>query len=159
MQLTKKSDVYSFGVVLLEMITGKPPILQSPEPTNIIEWAGQRLGQGNIEDVVDMLMHGDYDVNSVWKAADVALRCTAQVPTQRPTMTAVVAHLEECLDLEESRTAGDINGNLNNSSSGESNTSYKNCGVDHSTDISQSSRTFDMERNFGSGVATGPATR
>ncbi|KAI5019537.1 hypothetical protein ZWY2020_044425 [Hordeum vulgare] len=160
MQLTKKSDVYSFGVVLLEVITGRPPILQTPEPTNIIEWAGQRLEQGNIEDVVDMHMHGDYDVNSVWKTADVALRCTAQVPTQRPTMTAVVAHLEECLDLEGSRFAGDINGNLNSSSSGgESNTSYNYYGADHYTDISPSNNTLDMGHNFGSGVATSPATR
>lgn len=152
--------MYSFGVVLLEVITGKPPILHNPEPTNIIEWAGQRLGQGNIEDVVDVFMHGAYDVNSVWKAADVALRCTAQVPTQRPTMSAVVAHLEECLDLEESCTASDINDNLNNSSGGGSNTTYNMHPKDyHSTNMSQRNMPLDMEHNFGRMVATGPTTR
>ncbi|XBJ26826.1 hypothetical protein VPH35_004178 [Triticum aestivum] len=73
LQLTEKSDVYSFGVVLLEVIMGRPPILQCPEPTNIIQW----------------------------KVTDVALKCTVQAPTQRPTMTEVVAQLQECLKLEE----------------------------------------------------------
>jgi serine/threonine protein kinase len=101
MQLSEKTDVYSFGIVLLEVITGQKPILQCPEPTNIIQWVRQRLARGNIEDVVDARMAGDYDVNSIWKAADVALKCTAQASTQRPTMTDVVAQLQECLELEE----------------------------------------------------------
>ncbi|XP_051209298.1 LRR receptor-like serine/threonine-protein kinase IOS1 [Lolium perenne] len=101
MQLTVKSDVYSFGVVLLELITGQPHILQCPEPTNIIHWVRQRLARGNIEDVVDARMAGDYDVNGVWKVADVALKCTAQAPNQRPTMTDVVVQLQECVELED----------------------------------------------------------
>lgn len=101
LQLTVKSDVYSFGIVLLEVITGQTPILQCPDPTNIIQWARQRLARGNIEDVVDVRMQGEYDVNGVWKAADVALKCTVQAPTQRPTMTDVVMQLQECLELEE----------------------------------------------------------
>ncbi|KAE8816349.1 leucine-rich repeat receptor-like serine/threonine-protein kinase [Hordeum vulgare] len=101
LQLTEKSDVYSFGVVLLEVITGRPPILQCPEPTNIIQWVRQHLARGNIEDVADIHIQGDYDINSVWKVADIALKCTAQAPTQRPTMTKVVAQLQECLKLEE----------------------------------------------------------
>jgi serine/threonine protein kinase len=101
MQLTVKSDVYSFGVVLLELITGQPPILHCPEPTSVIQWVRQRLARGNIEDVLDARMAGDYDVNDVWKVADVALKCTAQAPNQRPTMTEVVAQLQECVELEE----------------------------------------------------------
>ncbi|CAM0954468.1 unnamed protein product [Alopecurus aequalis] len=101
MQLTVKSDVYSFGVVLLEVITGQPPILQCPEPTSIIQWTRQRLARGNIEEMVDARMAGDYDVNGIWKVADVALKCTAQAPNQRPTMTDVVVQLQECVELEE----------------------------------------------------------
>ena len=100
MQPTTKSDVYSFGVVLLELVAGRPAILRDPEPTSLIQWA-----RGNIEGVADPRMRGDHDVNSVWKAADVALKCTAQASAQRPTMTEVVAQLQECLELEEARAA------------------------------------------------------
>jgi serine/threonine protein kinase len=104
MQPTTKSDVYSFGVVLLEVITGRLAILRDPEPISIIQWTRQRLARGNIEGVVDPRMHGDHDVNSVWKAADIALKCTTMASTQRPTMVDVVVLLQECLELEESRT-------------------------------------------------------
>ena len=103
MQPTTKSDVYSFGVVLLELVTGKPAILSDPEPTSIVQWARQRLAHGNMEGVVDARMQGGYDINGVWKVAEIALKCTAQGSAQRPTMADVVAQLHECVELEEGR--------------------------------------------------------
>ncbi|XP_072959113.1 putative leucine-rich repeat receptor-like serine/threonine-protein kinase At2g19230 [Typha angustifolia] len=99
-QLSEKSDVYSFGVILLEIITGKPPILSGTEPVHIIHWVHQRLDRGIIESVIDPSMQGEYNVNSVWKVTDLALKCTAQSPNQRPTMTDVVEQLKESLELE-----------------------------------------------------------
>ncbi|KAL5231450.1 hypothetical protein ABZP36_030226 [Zizania latifolia] len=101
MQLTTKSDVYSFGVVLLELVTGKPAVLHGLENSSIIQWVQQRLARGDIEGVVDARMHGDHDINSVWKAVDIALKCTMQASVQRPAMTDVVALLQECLELED----------------------------------------------------------
>ncbi|KAM3405306.1 hypothetical protein ACQJBY_008030 [Aegilops geniculata] len=144
LQLTEKSDVYSFGVVLLEVVTGQPPILQSPEPTSIVEWARECLVQGKIENIVDDCMRGDYDVNSVWKAAKVALKCTKQAPAQRYTMTEVVARLQECLELEESRTNAD-----------DSNSSYGIQDIEPSTNIGQSNWTSEMEHHYGKALATG----
>ncbi|CAM0879089.1 unnamed protein product [Alopecurus aequalis] len=103
MQPSTSSDVYSFGVVLLELITGKPAILRDPEPISLIRWAKRRLSRGDIEAVVDARMQGDYDVNSVWKAAEIALKCTDLDSMQRPTMTEVALQLQECLELEEDR--------------------------------------------------------
>lgn len=107
MMPTTKSDVYGFGVVLLELVTGKSPILRTPEPISLIHWAQQRMQCGNIEGVVDARMHGVYDVNSVWKVAEIGLMCTAQASAHRPMMTDVVAKLQECQDLEHGR-AGSV---------------------------------------------------
>ncbi|XP_044957311.1 receptor-like protein kinase At3g21340 [Hordeum vulgare subsp. vulgare] len=150
MQPTAKSDVYSFGVVLLELITGKPAILRGAEPTSIIQWARKRMARGNIESVVDARsMQGIYDVNSVWKVADIALKCTSYASTQRPAMTDVVAQLEECVELEEGHATGDVNVGFHTTGSGDNPTlSYGSYGGDcQSTDKSQSSTAFDIEQN------------
>jgi hypothetical protein len=145
--------VYSFGVVLLQLVTGRPAVLRDPEPASVIQWARQRLARGNIEGVVDPRMRGDHDVNGVWKATDVALKCTAQSAAQRPTMTDVVAQLQECLELEE---AGSSGGDPYSGRNG-----YAADGFGLSTDVNQSSTAFEMERNFGRvpTIPTGPAAR
>ncbi|THU59477.1 hypothetical protein C4D60_Mb07t02540 [Musa balbisiana] len=99
-QLSEKSDVYGFGVILLELITAEPPILIGGQNAHIVQRVRERLANGNIEDVIDSKLQGEYDVNSVWKVADIAFRCTAQASHQRPTMTDVVAELKESLALE-----------------------------------------------------------
>ncbi|CAL5095908.1 unnamed protein product [Urochloa decumbens] len=160
MQPTTKSDVYSFGVVLLELITGKPVILRDPEPTSIIYWVRQRLAQGNIEGIVDPSMHGNHDVNGVWKAAEIALKCTAQTSVQRPTMTDVVAQLQECLELEEGH--GDAIGGYYTGAPSEPYSGYNAYAADgQCTDASQTSTGFEVEHNFGrvTTMPTGPAAQ
>ncbi|KAJ3686476.1 hypothetical protein LUZ61_015640 [Rhynchospora tenuis] len=100
LQLTEKSDVYSFGVVMLEMVTSKSPILQGPQGgQHLTQFVQQRLSKGNIECILEPNMGEGYNINSVWKVADLALRCTDQ-PDKRPDMTAIVAELKETLNLE-----------------------------------------------------------
>ncbi|KAJ3695083.1 hypothetical protein LUZ60_000460 [Juncus effusus] len=98
-QLSERSDVYSFGVVLLEIITGQPPILGGPQGGHLTQLVQQRLSRGNIESIIDQIMHGQYDLNSVWKVATLALRCTDKA-NKRPNMSIVVAELKESMDLE-----------------------------------------------------------
>ncbi|KAM0875070.1 hypothetical protein ACQ4PT_037026 [Festuca glaucescens] len=162
MQLTTKSDVYSFGVVLLELVTGKPAILRDPVPINIIQWVRQRLAQGNIEAVVDARMRGHYDVNTVWKVADIALKCTAQSSAQRPSMTDVVAQLRECIDLENERSRDESNNGFYTSRSGnDRNMSYDSYPTDGSTNVSQNSASSEMEQSLmrAPTMPTGPAAR
>ncbi|PNT62478.1 receptor-like protein kinase At3g21340 isoform X2 [Brachypodium distachyon] len=107
-RLSEKSDVYSFGVVLLELITGQPPAVavSDTESIHIAQWVRQKLSEGNIESIADSKMGMDYDVNSVWKVTELALRCKEQPSSERPTMTGVVVELNECLELEMSRGIG-----------------------------------------------------
>jgi serine/threonine protein kinase len=101
-RLSEKSDVYSFGVVLLELITGQPPAvtITSTDSIHIALWVRQKLSMGNIESIVDPRMEGEYDVNSVWKVAELALQCKEQPSRERPTMTHVVMELKETLELD-----------------------------------------------------------
>uniref|UniRef100_A0ACD5TER0 Uncharacterized protein n=1 Tax=Avena sativa TaxID=4498 RepID=A0ACD5TER0_AVESA len=157
-QLTNKIDVFSFGVVLLEIVTGKPHILNDPEPTSIIQWVQQRLPRGNIESVVDSGMRSDYDINSVWKTADIALKCTTHAPEQRPTMTDVVSQLQECLELEVAR--GDATTGFYTAGSGDNPSGYSGYVTDVSTDVSQSSPAFEMEHfERVTSMSSGPDAR
>ncbi|XP_047043817.1 putative leucine-rich repeat receptor-like protein kinase At2g19210 [Lolium rigidum] len=164
MQLTAKSDVYSFGVVLLELVTGKPAILREPEaaPIGIIQWTRQRMARGNIESVVDARMGGIYDVNSVWKVVEIALKCSAYASIQRPTMTNVVVQLQECIELEEGPADEDANSSFyTGDSSDNPNLSYDDYVSDLSTNMSQSKISFPMKHD-DKGVAampTGPTAR
>ncbi|KAJ3678977.1 hypothetical protein LUZ61_021141 [Rhynchospora tenuis] len=99
-ELTEKSDVYSFGVVLLEIVTGKSPIIKGPEGNyNLTQFVQERLSKGNIESILDPNMRGQYNINSIWKVAELALRCTDS-PVRRPDMTEIVRELEETMNLE-----------------------------------------------------------
>ncbi|VAH12627.1 unnamed protein product [Triticum turgidum subsp. durum] len=155
-QPTTKSDVYSFGVVLLELVTGKPAILSEPEPTNIIHWVRQRLARGNIEGVVDARMHGGYNVNSVWKVAEIALKCSAQASAQRPSMADVVAQLQECVLLEEGRTP---DFNTGGSNSDYSSWNYNACTSGQSTVVSRNDAFGTELRTPTVGLGLAPATR
>ncbi|KAM0847868.1 hypothetical protein ACQ4PT_054754 [Festuca glaucescens] len=162
MQLTVKSDVYSFGVVLLELVTGKPAIMREAVPIGIIKWARQRMSRGNIESVVDARMGGIYNVNSVWKVVEIALKCSAYASTQRPTMNNIVVQLQECIELEEDRFTEDGNDSFYTSGSTDNqNFSYDAYVADHCTGMSQNKTTYQMERNVKrvAAVPTGPAAR
>nr|CAB3460924.1 unnamed protein product [Digitaria exilis] len=161
---TTKSDVYSFGVVLLELVAGEPAIVRDPEPTNIIDWARRRLARGNIEGVVDARMRGDHDVNSVWKVAELALRCTVQPSSQRPAMADVVAQLQECLHLEAARSGSGhaATGSFYTGTSRDPNSGYSAYSGESIVDDERhsSSIAFEMERvGREPRMDTGPSAR
>uniref|UniRef100_A0A2C9UZW7 non-specific serine/threonine protein kinase n=1 Tax=Manihot esculenta TaxID=3983 RepID=A0A2C9UZW7_MANES len=99
--LTEKSDVYSFGVVLLKIITGRPVIAGGGERNiHLRQWVSSLLANGDIKNVVDPRLGGDFDNNSVWKAVEIAMACTTPISAGRPTMHQVVTELNECLATE-----------------------------------------------------------
>lgn len=105
-RLTEKSDVFSFGVVLLEIITSQPAISKDREKTHIIEWVSCMLANGDIKNTVDPRLQGEFDINSAWKAVEVAMCCVSPTSTERPAMHYVVMELKQCLEMEASQKEG-----------------------------------------------------
>ncbi|KAG2328310.1 hypothetical protein Bca52824_011038 [Brassica carinata] len=104
--LSEKSDVYSFGVVLLEIITNQPVIDTSRERSHITHWVSFVLLEGDIRNIIDPKLMGNFDTNGVWKAVELALACVNPTSNRRPTMPHVVMELKECLDSEIARKQG-----------------------------------------------------
>ncbi|RLN07294.1 hypothetical protein C2845_PM11G14540 [Panicum miliaceum] len=51
----------------------------------------------------EYVLYSVYDVNSLWKAANLALHCKQEISRERPTMTDVVAQIKESMELEARR--------------------------------------------------------
>ncbi|KAK3220058.1 hypothetical protein Dsin_014028 [Dipteronia sinensis] len=100
-RLNEKSDVYSFGIVLLEIITSRPVVkIGEDENVHITQWVIDKLGNGDITNIVDPSLEGDFETNSAWKAVELALACASHVSSKRPTMNDVVMELKDCLAME-----------------------------------------------------------
>ena len=97
-RLNETSDVFSFGVVLLQIITGQPVIDKSNNNIHISQWVTSMLGNGDIKSIVDPRLQGNFDINSAWKAVELAINCVSLKSTHRPTMGQVVIELKQCLD-------------------------------------------------------------
>ncbi|XP_065621932.1 LRR receptor-like serine/threonine-protein kinase IOS1 [Quercus suber] len=106
-RLTEKSDVYGFGVVLLKIITSRPVIEKfADENIHISQWVSFMLAQGDIINIVDPRLQGAFNMNSAWKAVEIAMLCVSSTSTTRPTMSQVVAELKECLTTEFAQKEG-----------------------------------------------------
>ncbi|KAI3510075.1 hypothetical protein L1887_25602 [Cichorium endivia] len=90
--LTEKADVFGFGVVALEIISGRPNSDSNLEDEKVylLEWAWNMLEANREIEVVDEEL-SEFDENQVKRVMRVALLCTQTSPTQRPSMSRVVA--------------------------------------------------------------------
>ncbi|KAF8046254.1 hypothetical protein N665_3909s0001, partial [Sinapis alba] len=104
--LSEKSDVYSFGVVLLEIITNQAVIDRTRERYHITNWVRFMILKGDIRDIIDPKLMGDFDTNGVWKAIELAMSCVNPTSNCRPKMPHVVMELKECLESEITRKQG-----------------------------------------------------
>ncbi|XP_050285793.1 LRR receptor-like serine/threonine-protein kinase IOS1 isoform X2 [Quercus robur] len=103
----KKSDVYSYGIVLFELITGHPAIIKGPEEnTHILDWVYPIIESGDIQNIIDARLHGEFHKNSAWKAVEIAMSCVPPVAIQRPDMSQVLVEIKECLTLEMAHERG-----------------------------------------------------
>ncbi|TXG46270.1 hypothetical protein EZV62_028233 [Acer yangbiense] len=77
------------------------------ENVHITQWVIDMLGNGDITNIVDPSLEGDFETNSAWKAVELALACASHVSSKRPTMNDVVTELKECLAMETTRKKND----------------------------------------------------
>ncbi|WJX86293.1 hypothetical protein P8452_68621 [Trifolium repens] len=97
----KKNDVYSFGIVLFVLITGRQAIVRANgENINILEWVIPIIEGGDIENVVDPRLQGEFSINSAWKVVEIAMSCTSPNAVGRPDTSVILAELKECLSLD-----------------------------------------------------------
>ncbi|KAL0700194.1 hypothetical protein Bca4012_056316 [Brassica carinata] len=100
-QLTEKADVYSFGVVAIEIVSGKSNTKPrgSADHVSLINWALILQQKGDILEIVDPMLEGDFNSKEAVRMINVALVCTNSSPSLRPTMSEAVQMLEGVIEI------------------------------------------------------------
>lgn len=94
LRVNEKCDVYGFGILILELVTGRRPVEYGEDNVVILsDHVRVLLEQGNVLDCVDPSM-AEYPEDEVLPILKLALVCTSQVPSSRPSMAEVVQILE-----------------------------------------------------------------
>ncbi|CAN6675969.1 unnamed protein product [Malus baccata var. baccata] len=110
--VTLKTDVYSFGVVLLEIFSGSCAVKRYSDGMtgDLTKWAEPYLrNRLQLHRVIDQRLGNNFPVEEAHRFAELILRCLDSNPKSRPTMTEVVADLEE---LHENTGSNRISGHV-----------------------------------------------
>ncbi|KAJ1384540.1 putative serine/threonine-protein kinase [Sesbania bispinosa] len=104
--ITSKVDVYSYGIVLLEMITGRSPMMgiqitdgTESQHERLVTWVREKRRKGSegacwVEQIVDPVLGSNYDMKKLEILATVALECVMEDKDDRPSMSQVVERLQ-----------------------------------------------------------------
>ncbi|XP_024992324.1 probably inactive leucine-rich repeat receptor-like protein kinase At3g28040 [Cynara cardunculus var. scolymus] len=94
LRVNEKCDVYGFGVLILEIVTGRRPIEYGEDNVLILnEQVKVMLEEGSVLQCVDESM-GEYPEEEVLPVLKLALVCTSQIPSSRPSMAEIVQILQ-----------------------------------------------------------------
>lgn len=94
---SQKWDIYSYGMILLEMITGKTPLIQiGTSEMDLVHWMQLCIEEKKpVSDVLDPNLAQDADKEEEMIAVlKIAMACTSSSPEKRPSMRHVSDALE-----------------------------------------------------------------
>lgn len=100
---TQSSDVYSFGVVLLELLTGKSPILttRGDEIVHLVRWVHSVVREEWTAEVFDLeLMRCPNIEEEMVEMLQIAMSCVVRIPDQRPKMSEIVKMIEDVRHID-----------------------------------------------------------
>ncbi|PNX65500.1 receptor-like protein kinase, partial [Trifolium pratense] len=91
----KKNDVYSFGIVLFVLITGRQAIVRAAGVNiHILEWVVPIIKGGDIQNVVDSKLEGEFSMDSARKVVEIAMSCISPNFTERPDISQILTELK-----------------------------------------------------------------
>ncbi|KAJ6756752.1 LEUCINE-RICH REPEAT-CONTAINING PROTEIN-RELATED [Salix purpurea] len=95
--ITVKADVYSYGVVVLEIVSGRSntEYIPNQEADFLLDTAGRLHQQGKFLNLVDKKLGSRFDNKQALTLLHLAMECTNQSPTLRPSMSEVVTKLSD----------------------------------------------------------------
>lgn len=99
---SQKWDVYSYGVILLELISGRSPIvLMETLEMDLVRWVQLCIEEKKpLADVLDPFLSDELDVkeDEIIAVLKIALTCVQANPERRPAMRNVLDTLEKLID-------------------------------------------------------------
>nr|QAS62467.1 LRR receptor-like serine/threonine-protein kinase [Sedum alfredii] len=96
-KFSKRNDMFSFGVILLELVSGKPALIGGLHGISLHEWVLERCNNGDIQNIVDERLHGNYSIDGAQNILKIAMLCLNSQPNERPGISEVLAELKQCL--------------------------------------------------------------
>ncbi|XP_051114643.1 cold-responsive protein kinase 1-like isoform X2 [Andrographis paniculata] len=105
-RLTRKADIYSFGILLIEIVTGRSNTNKRLPSRDqyLLERTWGLYEQGNLEQLVDTALEGNFDADEACRFLKIGLMCTQDLPKRRPSMPDVVKMLNgEKFDMDEGK--------------------------------------------------------
>ncbi|CAM6115765.1 unnamed protein product [Calypogeia fissa] len=95
LKATEKTDVYSFGVMVLEVATGRKPILSAEDERNfngrlLVDWVWGLYRDDALVDAADCRLDSAWDAGEMITFLKIGLLCCHPDPDERPSMREVL---------------------------------------------------------------------